>query len=300
MFRKSIAVVFVLFLIANVLAACGGDRGGQKVGIEVVADFQQPVIDGVEVIGYGAAAFRKEDVELRDAFNAELEKLKQSGELLELLEQNGFSETELPDERTMEQLCDGNHQPLGGGDTLQRALETGTITIGYANEKPYAYEENGEMRGEAIDIATTIFHRLGIENVEGQLVAWDTLIPGLQAGRFDVITAGMYITPERCQQVIFAEPEYKIGEALAVAEGNPHQLYSYEDIAANPDVTIAVMQGAIEVEYLLAAGVSQNQIQQVPDQAAALAALESGRVDAITMTTLSMKSILESAGYTGD
>ena len=73
MFRKSIAVVFVLFLIANVLAACGGDRGGQKVGIEVVADFQQPVIDGVEVIGYGAAAFRKEDVELRDAFNAELE-----------------------------------------------------------------------------------------------------------------------------------------------------------------------------------------------------------------------------------
>ena len=100
--------------------------------------------------------------------------------------------------------------------------------------------------------------------------------------------------------MIFAEPEYKIGEALAVAEGNPHQLYSYEDIAANPDVTIAVMQGAIEVEYLLAAGVSQNQIQQVPDQAAALAALESGRVDAITMTTLSMKSILESAGYTGD
>ena len=42
--------------------------------IERVADFEQPVIDGESVRGYGATAFRQADTEFQEAYNAELQK----------------------------------------------------------------------------------------------------------------------------------------------------------------------------------------------------------------------------------
>ena len=294
--RRETLRKFLLFLASifaiGVLVGCSG--GTKKV--EVVTDFTQPIIDGQDVRGYGAAAFRAEDGKLRDAFNAELAKLKDSGELLTLLEENGFSQLELPGDATMLELCgDQAIASTTDGDTLEKAVAAGKITVGFADEKPYAYRDaNGELRGEAISIATAVFNRLGIAEVEGELVEFGQLIPGLQAGRFDVVTAGMYITPERCEQVIFAEPEYSIGEGLAVVEGNPLDLHSYEDIAENPEATIAVMKGGIEIKYMEAVGVKKDQILQYPDQAAVINAVQSGRADAATMTSMSMKEILAS------
>jgi len=298
---RKVFLIALFVVIIGVVAACSGGNTGSSGGvqkIEVVTDFTQPVIDGEDVRGYGAAAFRAEDGELRDAFNAELANLKESGELLSLLEENGFSEMELPGDSTMSALC--GPQELAAttdGDTLARAREEGKIVVGFANEKPYAYkDENGELKGEAISIATAVFHNLGIEEVEGVLVDFGQLIPGLQAKRFDVVTAGMYITPERCEQVIFAEPEYSIGEALAVAAGNPLDLHSYEDIAANPDAKIAVMTGGIEIQYLRSVGVKDEQIMEFPEQASVINAVQTGRADAATMTTMSMTEILKSLG----
>ena len=69
-----------------------------------------------------------------------------------------------------------------------------------------------------------------------------------------MITAGMYLTPDRAKEVAFANPEYTIGGGLAVKAGNPHNLKSYFDIAAKPDVKIAVMSGAAEYDHLLQVG----------------------------------------------
>jgi polar amino acid transport system substrate-binding protein len=73
-------------------------------GIERVMEFEQPVIDGKSIRGYGAAAFRKEDQDFLEAYNNELQKLKESGRLLEILEPFGFTEQELPGDMTAEQL----------------------------------------------------------------------------------------------------------------------------------------------------------------------------------------------------
>ena len=56
------------------------------------------------------------------------------------------------------------------GSTLDRAIEQGYITVGFANEKPYAYKEaNGELTGEAVEIARVILERLGIKEMRGSL-----------------------------------------------------------------------------------------------------------------------------------
>lgn len=183
-----------------------------------------------------------------------------------------------------------------GETTLQKTQRTGEIKIGFANEKPYAYkDDNGHLTGEAVEIAKVIFERLGIKKIHGELTEFGSLISGLKAKRFDVITAGMFITPDRCKQVAFANPEYSIGEALAVQKGNPKNLHSYEDIAKDPSIKVAVMAGAQEVKYLKEVGVKENQIVIVNDQPSAIAELESGRVDAVTMTGPSLQAMLDSA-----
>lgn len=182
------------------------------------------------------------------------------------------------------------------GTTLAKAKEEGKIVVGFAGEKPYAYQdENGNLTGEAVEIARTIFNDMGIEEMEGKLVKFGSLIPGLKAEKFDVITAGMYITPDRCEEVAFGEPEYSIGEALAVQKGNPKDLHSYEDIINNPDATISVMNGAIEIDYLEALGIKEDQLNIVSDIPSNISALESGRVDAITMTGPTLEAALETA-----
>jgi polar amino acid transport system substrate-binding protein len=181
--------------------------------------------------------------------------------------------------------------------TLEKAKSEGSITIGFANEVPYAYKDkDGNLTGEAVEVARTVLKNLGIEEMNGVLTEFGSLIPGLQAKRFDMITAGMYIKPDRCEQVTFADPEYTIGEALGVKVNNPLNLKSYEDIKANPDVKIGVMAGAIEHEYLKEVGVPDSQIVIIPDNPSAISALLAGRVDAITMTGPSLEAMLESAG----
>ncbi len=105
----------------------------------------------------------------------------------------------------------------GAQSLLERAQAGETIRIGYSNEAPYAYpNERGEMDGFVNVVGLEILNRLGIENVEGVLTEWGSLIPGLQANRFDIITAGMFILPNRCEQVAFTEPMGVFAEAILV------------------------------------------------------------------------------------
>ena len=86
--------------LENALKTADADK------IEVVEDFEQPVIDGESIRGYGAAAFRIGDDEIREAYNEELQKMKESGELLEIISEFGFTENEIPHGVTTAELCE--------------------------------------------------------------------------------------------------------------------------------------------------------------------------------------------------
>lgn len=184
--------------------------------------------------------------------------------------------------------CGGNSPE----NALERILEEGTVKVGFANEAPYAYEEDGELKGAAVEIAKAVFAEMGVNNVEGELQEFGNLIPGVQNGKFDVITAGMAIIPDRCDSVDFGEPEIMYGEGMVVKSGNPENLKSYDDIANNPDIKVAVMSGATEIKFLEQSGVSSDQIMQVPDIAAGVAAVQSGRAHVTTATDLTVKKAM--------
>lgn len=190
--------------------------------------------------------------------------------------------------------CGGGHSPE---EALEKIQESGKVTIGFSMEPPYAYEEDGELKGAAVRIAEAVFAELGVDEVEGVLQQWDNLVPGLQNGKYDVITAGMAITPERCESVDFGEPEMQYGEGIVVKKGNPKNIKSYADIAADEDITVAVMSGATEVGFLEDSGVSNDQISQVSDVAAGIASVQSDRADVTTATEMTVKqAMLDSSG----
>jgi polar amino acid transport system substrate-binding protein len=181
--------------------------------------------------------------------------------------------------------------------TLERVQREGVIRVGFANENPYAFaQQDGTLSGEAVEVAREVFSRMGIEEMEGVLTEFGSLIPGLEAGRFDAITAGMYVNPTRCEQVLFADPEYTIGDALIVEAGNPLDLHSYEDIAANPDATVGTGAGYLENDFLLAVGVSEDQIVNFPDDPSGFAGLQAGQIDAWTGTRPTLIQMLADSG----
>lgn len=183
-----------------------------------------------------------------------------------------------------------------GESKLEQLKDEGVIKVGFADEKPYGYEDDdGELTGASVETAKAVFKELGIDEVDGQLADYDNLVPGVDAGKFDAITSGLAITPDRCENVEFGEPDMKYGEGLAVQKGNPLDLHSYEDIADNPDATVSIMSGATEIEFAESEGIDDDQISKASDIPANIDEVASGRADVATATEMTLKMAVESA-----
>jgi polar amino acid transport system substrate-binding protein len=171
---------------------------------------------------------------------------------------------------------------------LGELQEAGSATIGIANEVPYGFEdEDGNVTGQAPEIAYEVLGELGIDDVDAEIVEFGALIPGLQAGQFDLIAAGMFITPERAEQVIFADPDYCVTYGLAVEEGNPLGLSDFQSVV-DEGATIAVLSGAVDEDYVEGAGIPSDQVELFGDVNDQYEALAAGRVDAVGGTFLTV------------
>ena len=130
--------------------------------------------------------------------------------------------------------------------TLERIKREGFVRVGFPNQVPYAYaNEKGQLTGADAEIAKLVIEKMGIKSMDGVLTEFGALIPGLRAGRFDIVLA-MFINPTRCAQVAFSEPVYKIGQGIVVKSGNPLGVKGYDDLVKNDKVRIAVMAGAVQ------------------------------------------------------
>lgn len=172
----------------------------------------------------------------------------------------------------------------GGGNTLESAKEAKKIVVGFAGEAPYSFEENGQLTGATVALHREIFGKLGIETVDGVNADFGALIPGLQANRFDVVSAGMSILPERCKQAAFSDPEFNYTTALMVPPGNPKGLRDMQTVK-DSGAKLATMTGAVESNYAESLGISGTQVATPQD---GMDAVTSGRADVFALTAISL------------
>ncbi|MER6011745.1 ectoine/hydroxyectoine ABC transporter substrate-binding protein EhuB [Streptomyces bluensis] len=182
-----------------------------------------------------------------------------------------------------------------GGELLDRLRAQGVARLGIAGEPPFGYiDKNGKLTGEAPELAEVIFKRLGVDRVQPVPTEFGSLIPGLNSQQFDVVAAGMYVNPERCEQVIFSDPDYQMLSAFIVRKGNPKGLHDFEDIVRSK-AKFATGTGFAEIQYAVDAGYKESDILIVPDQVAGLNAVEAGRVDVFAGTALTTRDVVRTS-----
>jgi len=103
-----------------------------------------------------------------------------------------------------------------------QAKDWKTVVIGMEGAyEPYNLTDpSGKIVGFEPDVAVDVCARI---KVECKIIAqdWDGMIPGLQAGKFDVIMDGMSITDERKKQIDFSIPYTQTPAAFATAKSSP-------------------------------------------------------------------------------
>ncbi len=176
--------------------------------------------------------------------------------------------------------------------TLEAIKESGTVRIAVANEIPYGYvDPSGEAKGAGPDVAKAVMEKLGVEKIEWITTNFSSLIPGLQADRFDMVAAEMAILPDRCNQVLFSEPNTSYGEGLLVAQGNPKDIHAFEDFAKKGDLKVAIMAGADQLEMMQKLGVDEANLVTIAANADAISTVSTGRADAYAATSLTTSGL---------
>ena len=174
------------------------------------------------------------------------------------------------------------------GTTLERARAAGAIRIGISGERPYSYADaEGRVTGAQPEVARAVLDRIGVSELDAVQVPFHELIPRLREGQFDLVAAGMTVTPARCREVAFTRPDFVAFPAFLVREGNPRRIDSFRDVARS-DVRLAVLDGAAEIGYARAAGVPDDRLEIVSSQSELFRRVADERAPAGVLTRISL------------
>jgi len=145
--------------------------------------------------------------------------------------------------------------------TLVRIKDSQVVRVGVANEEPFGYLDTyGNLAGESPAVAQAVLKGLGVTTLEPVQRPFGQLIDTLLAGTFDIITAGMAITPGRCERVIFSRPDFVAPTAFLVRNGNPRRLRTFADVL-RAGVPVAVLDSSVEQEAARTAGIPDDRIR---------------------------------------
>ncbi len=168
------------------------------------------------------------------------------------------------------------------GQSLSDRYPAG-VRIGYAVEAPYAFvDDRGRVTGESPELARLVAQRLGL-SVSFVQTDFGGLLEQLDEGRYDVVAAGVFITPERAKLVRFSVPTFQAPAGALVRRGDPRHLHSLDDILAS-ESTVVVLAGSVEETLVRAGGIPPERMVVVPDAAAARRALHDGSADVVLLS----------------
>ena len=168
--------------------------------------------------------------------------------------------------------CGGN-----GGEKEKLTMATN------AEFPPYEYVEGDKIVGIDAEIAALIADKLGME-LEIVDVAFDSIIPGVQSGKYDMGMAGLTVNDERLEKVNFST-SYATGiQAVIVKEGS--DIKSIDDLAGKK---IGV-QTSTTGDIYATGDYGEDAITRYDNGAVAVQALLAGKVDCVIIDNEPAKS----------
>ena len=192
---KLIALVMALVFVVTAFSACGGKKD------ETNKDAKLAILDTEYITEDYAIAVGKANAQLLTDINNALIALKNDGTVKKIQDKYILgTEHDL----VFQQNVEGKEE-----------IKMGTN----AEFPPYEFKEGDAIVGIDAEIAAAIADKLGKKLVIEDM-AFDGLIPALEAGRIQFIMAGLTVTEERKQSVNFTE-SYATGvQVVIVKEGS--------------------------------------------------------------------------------
>jgi polar amino acid transport system substrate-binding protein len=164
----------------------------------------------------------------------------------------------------------------GGDGSYARYAKDG-IRLGLIEAFPVNFTDaSGQRTGWNTDLVLAALDKAAITKYEFVDGPWESMVPGLQSSRFDLLTSDVHVTPERVQIIDFTTPVFWYGDALFVPAGNPANIHSWADLAGH---TVGVGLGTNYAEWLQKR-TDLGQFNAYKDTTEAAADLVAGRVDA--------------------
>ena len=168
--------------------------------------------------------------------------------------------------------CGGN-----GGEKEKLTMATN------AEFPPYEYVEGDKIVGIDAEIAALIADKLGME-LEIVDVAFDSIIPGVQSGKYDKGMAGLTVNEERLEKVNFST-SYATGiQAVIVKDGS--DIKSIDDLAGKK---IGV-QTSTTGDIYATGDYGEDAITRYDNGAVAVQALLADKVDCVIIDNEPAKS----------
>ncbi|WP_316858952.1 transporter substrate-binding domain-containing protein [uncultured Cohaesibacter sp.] len=175
-------------------------------------------------------------------------------------------------------------------DELEAIKKKGEISIAMSGAYPpfnFVDEEN-KVVGFDPAIGTEIAKRMGLET-KIVTTAWDGIIGGLLAKKYDAIVGSMTITEERDKVVDFVGPYYATKRAIFTKEGSPITSVKQLD-----DATLGVTLGETHEAWAREQGYKIRTYKGLPEL---MLELENGRVDAIVNDRIAAMLAMKKNGY---
>jgi polar amino acid transport system substrate-binding protein len=182
--------------------------------------------------------------------------------------------------------------PSGAADEIQ----AGSLT----NSPPLiAYASDGTtLQGMIVDLAGAMSQQMG-RTIVFKPMAFNAIIPALEAKNIDIAFTVMNDTPEREQVLDFVD-FFNFGTLLLVKKGNPEKVQSLETACGK---MISTVQGSTQVKLAedmsaacTAAGKPAIQIMQYAQPADARLQVQNGRVAAFLGNSPVMVYLAKTAG----
>lgn len=171
----------------------------------------------------------------------------------------------------------------GGSKSDSKVLTMATN----AQFPPYEYYEGDKIVGIDAEIAEAIADKLGmtlkIEDVE-----FDSVLTGVQSGKYDIGLAGITVTPERQQSMDFSDT-YATGiQSIIVPEGS--EITSVDDLMADGAAYKVGVQLSTTGDIYATDDFGADRVQKFQSGADAVAALTAGKIDCVIIDNQPAKS----------
>ena len=155
----------------------------------------------------------------------------------------------------------------GNSDTNTASGSAGKTTVTVATSPdfpPFESLDGSEVVGIEVDILQAITGKLGME-MQLEQMDFESVIPGVQAGKFDIGMSGITITEDRQKNCDFTQPYFLASQAIVVTPDS--------DITCKADLegkTVSVQTGTTAEEYCMENGYEVLAFAANNDAAAAL------------------------------